>query len=322
MTPTTPDDPIMASLAATHSAVNARHAQARALLLESLVNEVPSPSRPRPVVAWPYIAGAIGLCTTAAAVALALWLVAAPSPAVAMEKLAKALDQVTGYTYRMEMVYVSRKDRGRTVRQVTDGSWRTTPVGLHAIMHIVETAGTNTESPGAPKTLVDLEESHQANQPGIVIDHLKKEYWEVNETVAANSIPPGSPQVAVYMVQQRRGRVLQDLGEQRIDGHVARGLEIMLDASQPVSELGPTSAEDKDGGTPALDWRSTKFEVWIDPKTDLPIEFRCARRGDDFETTYRFTNLNWNVDFAADAFDTRAPSGYTELDKSPFAEGE
>ena len=66
-----------------------------------------------------------------------------------------------------------------------------------------------------------------------------------------------------------------------------------------------------------IDWRNTKFEVWIDPKTNLPIEFRCARRGVDFETIYRFNNLDWNVEFADDAFDLVPPLDYTELDKSP-----
>ena len=143
MNGTQTDDPIFASLATTHAMVNARHGQARAILLESLTDEVSSLNRRlKSVVAWRYVVGGLGLSAVASAVALALLAFAATSPAVAMEKMAKALDQVTGYTYRMEKTYVSRQGEGRTVRQVTVGRWRTAPVALYATMHIVETLGT------------------------------------------------------------------------------------------------------------------------------------------------------------------------------------
>ena len=87
-----------------------------------------------------------------------------------------------------------------------------------------------------------------------------------------------------------------------------------------MSELGPTSSENEEGEPTEIDWRNTKFEVWIDPKTNLPIEFRSSRRGVDFETTHHFHNLDWNVEFAEDAFDLVPPADYTELDKSPHIE--
>ena len=96
---------------------------------------------------------------------------------------------------------------------------------------------------------------------------------------------------------------------------MANGLEIVLDNAQPASELGTTDSESVDG-QPEMDWRNMTFEVWIDPKTDLPIEFRCERRGEDFETTYVFTALNWNVAFGEGEFDLGVPDGYTERDPS------
>ena len=110
---------------------------------------------------------------------------------------------------------------------------------------------------------------------------------------------------------------MQDLGEKKINGQVAHGLEIVLDESRPVSELGANTDDVKDGSADEWIWQNLQFEVWIDPKTDLPVEFRCTRRGDDFETDYRFTDLNWNTEFAADAFDLVAPDGYTERAGSP-----
>jgi hypothetical protein len=144
-----------------------------------------------------------------------------------------------------------------------------------------------------------------------MIDHLTKEYWWINEELDAESI--GNPQVLIYMVRQRRGRVVRDLGEKKIGGRAARGLEIILDDAARASELGPVANHE----LPPADWvwRNIEIDAWIDPTTNLPIEFRCARRGDDFVTTYCFTALRWNVEFAADTFDPVVPDGYQELDK-------
>jgi hypothetical protein len=318
MNPTDADERIVAALAPAHSSINASHAHARTALLTRLADE-PSLTIPRRrrTLTLRYVAGGLGLGTLAATVALALWLFSPVSPAAAMERMAKALDQISGYTYLMDKKYVSRAGEGRTVRQVTNGSWRTSPAALRATMQIYELSSANTANAADAKKIVELEESHQANKGGILIDHLKKEFWYVNDGLNAGSIPPSSPQVAVYMVQQRRGKVLKDLGMKRVRGQDARGLEIMLDNAQPVSELGPTVSETKPGEPADFDWRNAKFEVWIDPKTNLPIDFRCVRRGDDFETTYEFYNLNWNVDFAEDAFDLTPPADYTERKISP-----
>jgi len=306
------DGPLVASLAEPYRTVNDRHAASRATLLKSLADESPSIAHePNSLIARQYIAGGLGVGAIAAAIMAAFWFAAPPSPAAAMERMAKALEQINAYSYRMEKVYVSRRNQGRTVRQNTIGSWRTTPVGMRAIMQIVETVGTNAAIPDAPRKLVDLEEVHQVGAQGVLIDHIKHEYWRVNGNIEAHSIPPGSPQVAVFMVQQRRGRVLRDLGEARIAGRTARGIELLIDDSQPVSELGPTTTELSDGQAD-IDWRNMKVEVWIDPKTDLPIAFQCGRRGDDFETNYRFTDLRWNEEFTPDAFDAVIPEGYTE----------
>jgi hypothetical protein len=314
------DDRIVAALAPAHTSINAKHGKARAALLASLPDDESFPSRRRkPAIALRYVAGGLGLSATAASIALALWLFSSTSPAAAMERMAKALDQINGYTYRMEKVYISRKGEGRTVRQITLGSWRTSPAAMLATMHIGEIAGTNPNAPGG-KVLVHLVESHQAGQGGILIDHLTKTFWRVSDNLDASSIPAGSPQVAVHMMQQRRGRVVKDLGMKMLHGQEARGLEIVLDNAQPVSELGPTSFDTKGGEPAEFDWRNTKFEVWIDPNTDLPIEFRGARSGADFETTYCFNNLDWNVEFADGPFDLVPPADYTELDKSPHAE--
>lgn len=303
------DDPISASLSASHDAVNAGHVKTRARLLDSLPDTIPTHAEARQAAAsWRYVVGGLGLSAVAAAVLMAFWLLGPTSSAVAMERMAKALDQVSTYSFRMESLRISEEQQGRTARQVQVGRMRTEPVGLHARVQIVETVGTNTAAPSEPRTLVDLEETHQAGGRGIIIDHLKNEYWRIDEEFTADSLPGASSQVLIYKVRQRLGRVLRDLGEETIEGRRARGLEIVLDDTEPASDLGPTSAE-------AGDWRNVNVEVWVDPQTDLPIEFRYVRRGNDFETTFRFTDLKWNVEFAVDVFNALAPAGYTELDK-------
>jgi hypothetical protein len=320
-----PDDAIEAALTGAHAAVNARHEHARAALLASLAREAPQEThRGRAGAAWRYVAYAAGLAAAATVAAVALWPLSGPSPAAAMEQTAKALDRVAAYSYRMEKVYVSRKDEGRTVRHTTLGRWRTTPLALYGAIHIVETLGTNTTAPGEPKTLVELEEAHEANRGGILVDHLTKTYWRIDERIDADSIPPDSPQTAIYMVRQRRYRVVRDLGEREIDGRRTRGVEIVLEDAQPESELGVNAdvpIEEGNEGAPP-DWRNMTFEVWIDPQTDLPTEFRGTRRGEDFETTYLFTDLNWNVDFPPGAFEVVVPDGYSQREGSPLAEEE
>ena len=144
-------------LASAHSVTNARHARARDELLANLTC---GPSTPTPNVHRPFttrfIAGGLGLSALAASVALAFWLFSPISGAAAMERMAQALEQVTGYTYRMDKVYASRKGEGRTVRQTTQGSWRTSPAALRATMHIDEIVGTSTENPSPAKTTVGL----------------------------------------------------------------------------------------------------------------------------------------------------------------------
>jgi hypothetical protein len=300
-----------ATLASMHSNANQAHERNRAELLSLLDKPLHSPRKPAAAVSIRQLACGGVIAATISAVAIGVWFVIQASPAKAMERMARALDQVNAYTYSMEESYISRKGEGRTVRQITNGAWRTSPAALRSQMLIDETLATNTVMPEKTNNIVNLEEAHEARRGGIVIDHLKREYWRVKDQLSAHSIPPGSPQVAIFMVQQRRGRVLRDLGQKVIAGQIANGLEFVLDNSQPVSELGKTVSEDLDG-QPDSDWRNMTFEVWIDPKTDLPIEFRCERSGEDFDTTYVFTALGWNVAFGEGAFELQIPDGYTQ----------
>ena len=308
MKPIDSDNLISNVLESSHGYLNARHGLQRQRLLNALPN---TPRIPQEISAkWNYIVGGVGLSAIAMTLLLTLWILGSPRPAVALERAARALANVNSYSFRMESVQISRAKQGRTVRQVTVGSWRTNPVGMHADIRVVETTNTNTPTPGNPTTVVHLEETHRAGQKGILIDHLKKEYWWIDQQLSADTI--GNPQILIYMVRERRGRVVRDLGNKQINGQMTRGIELILDDAQPKSELGNLSSQSKP--VDQWEWRDAKIEVWIDPKTDLPVEFHCKRGAGDSETSYlHFTDLKWNVEFSGQ---TTVPQGYQERDMS------
>ena len=106
MTRSETDDTISKSLAAAHSAVNVRHEQTRSRLLESLPDERPAHKPAASPWAWSYVVGGVGLSAVAMAIILTLWLFGFTPPAVAMERMAQALDRVTSYSFRLESVTI------------------------------------------------------------------------------------------------------------------------------------------------------------------------------------------------------------------------
>ena len=306
----TQSDSMADDLAVLHAEVNERHGASRERLLAALPQEEVSVVRSSSV--WPRWAIG-GACVSAVCglVAVAM-LLASPRPIVAMERMARALERVSSYSWKMESVYVSTKGEGRTLQDTNGGRWRREPRALHATTHVTETKGTNTPIPAEPRVVVNLEET-RGPKWGVVIDHLRKTYWWTPGLTGVSS-PGGSPQAVIFKVKSRRGRVLRDLGERVIEGRVERGVEIRLDGGDPETETGPATPESPEGQTLGWDWRNVTVEAWYDPATDLPIEFSMTRRGDDDETTYRYTDLEWNVDFDETAFQLARPETYDEVD--------
>ena len=92
-----------------------------------------------------------------------------------------------------------------------------------ATMHIGELVGHNFSGAGEAKTLVHLDESRGAFRVASSSITSSASFGEVNDNIDATSIPAGSPQVAVHMVQQRRGRVVKDLGTKMLHGRNGAG---------------------------------------------------------------------------------------------------
>lgn len=309
------EDRMAQSLAATHEAINSRHEETRSRLIERLEKTSLTENQTPTISSWRYAISGLSLTAVVTGVFLAVWFSSSISPAVAMERMAAAFERVNAYSYQMDSFDRSQKHQGSIIHHVTRGVWRTDPIGLRATAYIEETIGTNTENPTELKTLVNLEESYQAGKQGILINHLKKKYWVIDQVLTAKSMPSDSPQVAVFMVQQSRWRVVRDLGEKIVNGRQARGLEVILNNSQPISELGKTISEDDPDNT--LDWRNNKIEVWIDPKTDLPIEFYSNRTEASVGRSYRFTDLQWNISLPNNTFDLKPPLGYKKMTGMP-----
>lgn len=290
-------------LAALHEAALDTHTARRAALLRRLAEE-PIAVAPR-VRAWRAtapIAVAVGLLLAAL-----IGLVTA-GPTSAMDRIARAINRVNSYSFRFESVYTSTAGEGRIVRDVLIGDSRRSPRALHATIEVVETKNANSDRPAPPITLVNLEETHALGGRGIVIDHTKKQYWWTPIHTKQSDLGNGGPQILIYKVRKKLGRVVQGLGEKELGGRKAYGVKMILDSEDPASGWGG------DGDTPKfVDWKGVPIEVWVDAETDLPIEFRTVRRGEDFETLIRVTDLRWNVELAEDRFRPRAPEGYAEI---------
>lgn len=300
-------------LAEAHNADNARHVVSREELLGLLTDHDPA----APTIGWPAWATGGAWVTAACAMIVAAVLLSTPKPLSAMDRMAVAIQRVVSFSWRFESVYISQAGEGRAVKDMSLGRWRRDPLGLHASIRVIESKGPNTDPPGRPTVLVDIEETHRRDL-GVLIDHRRKNYWWIHDGYDGTTTPGGSPQVLIFKVRERRGRVLSELGRKEIDGREAEGFVIVLDGHNPVSDLGPATPESEEGQEAGWDWRDVEVEVWVDAKTDLPIEFLCKRTGADFETTYRVSDLQWNVDFGPEAFEPRAPGeGYTETDGDP-----
>lgn len=309
------DDTVARSLDAVHREIGLRHDASRARLLDCLPTECDPPAGQRS-----YIFGGVGAGVLAAALLL-VWAAGPASPASAMERVARALERINSFTYRMEETYTSTKEDGRTVESVFEGRWRREPIALWGNMKLWETRGTATEHPEDRRQIVDVEEAHRDQERGVIIDHLKQHYWRTPPIDSEKNMRGGTPVAIISKVQGRRWRVIRDLGARRLEGREARGLLILLDGSQPAVEVGHADPK-ADGSTSGLEWTNVEVQLWYDSQTDLPIEFVNNRAGDDFTTVTRYTDFNWNAEFKRGTFAPVAPEGYEELKQSPFVDVE
>lgn len=285
-------------LAAIHGEPNAQHAAARAQLLERLPAAIDRRA-PSPWRRW-------ALGGIAAAAVLLLCVIAfAPSRLSAMERIANAVREVRSFsyklTYRKESPETEKKP-GRTLDCTSFASWRA-PAGteldqfgdFRATQENVAVYHSPTSHP-KPVVLTDLIEIHPSGKPGILIDYVAKKYYRV-PSLHADDILNSEPLLWLRAVRERSGRITGDLGSRQINGREARGYTMSFENSEPFRDFGPV-------------------EIWIDPQTDLPVEFgfhyaKAAEEG--FTDKYSVTDIQWNIDLDPKLFDTTPPAGFLDV---------
>jgi hypothetical protein len=289
-------------LAAAHASLNHNHVASRAQLLSCLSQvECSTPSFVRSKrIAF----GGLGLAA-AAALLLAAFFVTSSNQLSAMERIAQAARHVTSFSYKLthkvENAATTEKP-ARTLDLTSFTYWRAPPDSkpdefgdLRATQKNVAVYHETTGDRG-PVVLTDIIEIHPSGQPGILIDYLAKYYFRIPR-LHASDIATSTPLLWLRAVREKTGKIVADLGTREIDGREARGFSMSFGDVTQFDDFGPV-------------------EVWIDPQTDLPVEF-CFRyiNSDDegFTENISATDIQWNMELDPRLFDTTPPAGFLDI---------
>jgi len=298
-------------LAAAHADLNGNHAASRAELLARL----PRVERSTPsVVRLKRVAfGGLGL-TAAAALLLAAFFAIASNQLSAMERIMKAVSDISSFSCKLTntMEFPPADDKpARTHHDERFIYWRAPPKpDQFGDMHGTTTISTVHHLPAGdaqPVELVDVVEIHPSGKRGILIDYLAKRYFRV-PPLHASDIANSPPLLWLRAVREKAGRLVEDLGSRAIRGRQANGYLMSFDTIDDFDNYEPV-------------------EVWIDPETDLPVEFRFRRSPtteDEFTEEWSITDIEWNHDLDPKLFDTTPPAGCLDItlpnDKRSIAE--
>jgi hypothetical protein len=219
-----------------------------------------------------------------------------------MERIATAVHKVQSLSCRIESTtdYPPTDDKPpRTHHDERFIDWRVAmEPGRFGDLRATTTIATVHHLPNgdaAPKQLVDLVEIHPSGQPGILVDYLARRFHPVPPLVASdlNSTPP---LLWLQAVRDRAGKIVRNLGNRQIHRRRASGYEMSFAGHTEFNEYGPV-------------------EVWLDPETDLPVEFRFRRVASDkrgFDTVWSVCDIEWNRDLDPRLFDTTPPAGFVK----------
>jgi len=248
-------------------------------------------------------AGGAGLSTVAVLTLLLLALNSGRQLS-AMERMAKQLRELKSYSYKMsEHVTIIQKGKNQPgiVELTVMNYWRV-PGSYREDMKIVVEGAV---PPGYQKgqIVTDVVIISHADQPGIVIDRTSKSFIPVPE-LRASETGSGSlmyPFPLLRIIREETGEVTRDLGTKEIQGKKARGYLMVFK---------------KHGSDPV--------EIWLDPQTDLPLEFGCEAKSASSTNVMRVTNCRWDIDLDPKLFQPTPPEGYTDItpprDEKPLAQ--
>jgi hypothetical protein len=298
---------ITSSLTATHADLDRNHEALRARLLANLPAIRTSPRWPA-ATRWTMTvarltplqrlaAGSLGISTAAMLLFTALLIINAASPLSAMERMAKQLRQVTSFSFELEETSdrVTGENRRRILRNDTN-FWRA-PAYWHGTTKFVKIPLPADPNGANIEPLSNVEEIYTPGQRGILIDHLAKTFFRTPE-MQPDSFPDYSPVNWMQRMSEGSVKVLDDLGTKVIDGKTAHGYVVSLGHPDPKNP-------------------SNRAELWLDPETDLPVEFRFGDTGSSDEIyswtdEIRIYNCRWNIDLEDSFFEPIEPAGYDD----------
>jgi outer membrane lipoprotein-sorting protein len=213
------------------------------------------------------------------ATAALLWIVSAPRPAYAMDRLAESIRQARSYEYTMTMdINLPREPGKAPVKVATKGQFSWQAPGSYRI----ETTGSDA-MPGLDSLMI-----FPAGKPGIDIDRKAKKY--VRQPARLGQI---SPLMIVDKLSTFSGQADRLLGTKEIDGKTAKGFRIEARKIDPDVYSGPV-------------------EIWVDTESNLPLSISYEMNTSGVPATIRMMGFRWNLDLDPKLFDPSPPEGYAE----------
>jgi hypothetical protein len=222
-----------------------------------------------------------------------------------MERMVKAVREVKSYSYQLftQDTFVREGDTQPSTVTHTGITYFQEPCSVRYDEKLVRFQGTEPLREDQGQLLTHLSGIHPAGKRGMIIVHagssapsMTRTFYWVPElrSMSDEEIGNESPIIRLRMVREGAGEVLRELGARTINGKPARGYVMALRGAKPGS------------GFDAL-------EVWIDPTTDLPLEFGYEVTDEKTTRKFRITDCRWNIDVDAKWFDTTPPEGYEEI---------
>ncbi len=226
---------------------------------------------------------------------LSVWSV--PTPLSAMERMAKELQQINSYACRSTGRNSGINDGKRlTIKDEATSSWLA-PGAYHQRTRIVKAVENASGGEHTEELVEDLEETYPDGKPGVLVDHKHKTFTRI--VFDHTDEPHGAktyPWQFLRLIRQGSYQVERDLGTKQIGEIKAHGYRLML--------------KGKNGeGLIVKD----PIELWVDPKTNLPLDISWSGGGDGWKHEVHATDFRWNLPVDASRFEPIVPAGYADI---------
>ncbi|HEY1785369.1 MAG TPA: hypothetical protein VGG30_07450, partial [Pirellulales bacterium] len=306
-----PRPPAADAEANDRAAATAEHlAQVRQTLLARLADSARAPAAATQLVAsdnlpagglpglWARHRLAVGGLAASIALAGALLLALhSGRPLSAMERMAKKLTQVTSYSYRFSGSNAGINDDGKPERRsiVSDDYWHA-PDAFRTEVKIDKVVEDATGGRRTKEILEHFDEVSPPGKTGAFIDHRYKTFCRRPYDPAGFVGSRMYPWDTLRMIREGSYDVLADLGEKRIGETAVQGYRLTL-----------KNPHDKENSV------RDPVELWLDPETNLPVEFDWGGEREGWKHTDQATDFRWNIELDPKLFEPVIPPGYADI---------